>query len=83
MYAHLYCTPWLPIHRLVGLLNDLPPPRAPLQVGQRVEAVVQLVKASPGYVVLSLPGSGGALAFAATTDFNMQVRGMCRYEWGR
>ena len=60
-----------------------PPPRAPLQVGQRVEAVVQLVKASPGYVVLSLPGSGGALAFAATTDFNMQVRGMFRFEWGQ
>ena len=42
-------------------------------VGQRVEAVVELVKPSPGYVVVSLPQHGGALAFAAITDFNQQV----------
>jgi hypothetical protein len=45
-----------------------------LQVGSKVEAVVELVKEAPGYAVMSLPGCKGALAFAATTDYNQQVR---------
>lgn len=42
-----------------------------IKVGTAVEAVVELVKEAPGhYAVLSLPGHGHALAFAATSDFN-------------
>ena len=47
-----------------------------LRVGSSVTAVVELVKplaAGGGYVVLSLPGHGHALAFAACTDFNQQA----------
>jgi rRNA biogenesis protein RRP5 len=38
------------------------------QVGNKVEAIVELVK--PDYVILSLPESGNKIAFAATSDVN-------------
>ncbi|GAX80532.1 hypothetical protein CEUSTIGMA_g7970.t1 [Chlamydomonas eustigma] len=41
-------------------------------VGDRVEAVVELVKETLGYVILSLPEKEKALAFAAITDYNLK-----------
>ncbi|KAG1654779.1 hypothetical protein FOA52_007439 [Chlamydomonas sp. UWO 241] len=48
---------------------------AKLKVGDMVEAVVELIKelggpGTGGYAVVSLPGHGNALGFAATTAFN-------------
>ncbi len=42
-----------------------------VQVGDEVEAMVELVK--PDYAVLSLPERGGRIAFAAADDRNLRA----------
>lgn len=41
-----------------------------LQVGQKLEAVVELDK--DDYLVLSFPEQAGVISFAATSDLNLQ-----------
>lgn len=55
-----------------------------LQVGQTVEGVVELVKDSASYLVISLPEHGAALGFAASKDFNgFGIDAGARFEIGQ
>ena len=55
-----------------------------LQVGQQVEGIVEIIKDSASYLVISLPQHRSALGFAASKDYNgFGIDAGARFEIGQ